>query len=703
MQRLFIILLVLIAALSPTWNLVHAQDQTDSEATVSSGQEKKKKAPEAEAARGDKTEEKVHDMEDVVVTATRTETLKEEVPSVVDVITSEEIKNTVADDLPDILKKNSSVDVIDYPGVLAGISIRGFRPEYSGITKHYLVLIDGRPAGATNLATILKDNVERIEVLKGPASSLYGAEAMGGVVNVITKKSTGKIKTNIEVGGGSFGTNMESISSGGKIDKWLDFDASFSNKIQAHDFRMGNGENRANTSYEERHGAVRVGSSFLDNWRVDAKTDWFMGRDIGSPNALYYGDTRPSTKDVDRYGGDVTLTGEWGRNFTRATFFASHEQSEYTYRYTGEPTYKGYLGEYDWLGAQIQDTIKLWDRHDLTLGFDYQNIDVETHKWDSDGSATAPYSPNNSRESIGLFADGFLRFWNDRIIVNPSLRYDRFDIVTKETPLKTDFIPGTADFDHLSPRMGVKYFLTENRMLQLHATIGTAFVPPEATQMAGYSETVVQGVTMITKGNPDLKPETSLTWDGGITFEKTNYGLRADFTYFNTTVEDKISTAALSSTVTSYTNADSAEMNGFEFELSWDLGAAMKWNRKVEFFANATWFLKAEEKVSGVVRDIYNVSHEKYTGGINYDDGTLFGRFLARYMGERKDNDWYTPGYPEITYDPFVVCDLVVGVRFLKHHTLTLNLDNIFDEYYYEKPEYPLPGRAVYAKYTLNF
>ena len=74
-----------------------------------------------------------------------------------------------------ILKKNSSIDVIDYPGVLSGIGIRGFRPEFSGITKHSLILIDGRPAGATNLATILKDNVERIEVLKGPASALYGA------------------------------------------------------------------------------------------------------------------------------------------------------------------------------------------------------------------------------------------------------------------------------------------------------------------------------------------------------------------------------------------------------------------------------------------------------------------------------------------------------------------------------------------------
>lgn len=125
----------------------------------------------------------------------------------------------------------------------------------------------------------------------------------------------------------------------------------------------------------------------------------------------------------------------------------------------------------------------------------------------------------------------------------------------------------------------------------------------------------------------------------------------------------------------------------------------------MELFANPTWPIEASEDLSdsGGKRDIYNVSDWKVTAGVNYDDGRFFGRFLARYMGERKDNDWYTTGYPEITYDPFTVCDFSLGVRFLKHHKVSLNVENIFDEYYSEKPEYPLPGRAIYAKHTLKF
>jgi vitamin B12 transporter len=689
--------------------LYSALAQETEQATADDGEASKQKKEKAAAEKGkeqEASEEATYQIDEVVVTATRSEMLREEVPAVVDVIDSAEIENTVDDNLADILKKNSSVDIIDYPGVLSGVSIRGFRPEYDGITKHYLVLIDGRPSGATNIATILKDNIERIEVLKGPASSLYGAEAMGGVINVITKKSTGKIGGAVEVGAGSFDTHTESVSAGGRITDWLDFDASFGNKNQNDNYKMGNGHERQGTSFAERNGSMRLGSTFLDTWRVDAKADWYMGRDIGSPNALYYGDTRQSSKDIDRYGGDVTLSKEWVNNLTKATVFASHEESENTYKYTGQPVYKGYQSKYDWIGAQLQDTYSFL-KHDVTVGFDYQDINVESLKWNSGGIRQAPYSPDNERENIGLFSDGFFRFWDERLILNAGVRYDTFEITNKSTPLKTDFEPGSYDFDHVSPRAGIKFFPTSDRMFQFHATVGTAFVPPQASQMAGYAETQVQTATMITTGNPDLDPETSVTWDVGLTVEKRGYALRADLTYFDTSVDDKITSVKLSNIVTSYTNADSAKMRGLEFEASWDIGEIMHWNRKLEFFANTTWMIEAEEDLLSdgvtVTRDIYNVADWKHSMGVNYDDGMFFGRFLARYIGERKDNDWYTPGYPEITYDDFIVCDLTLGVRFLKRHTVSVSAENIFDKYYYEKPEYPLPGRAIYAKYSLSF
>ncbi len=91
-------------------------------------------------------------------------------------------------------------------------------------------------------------------------------------------------------------------------------------------------------------------------------------------------------------------------------------------------------------------------------------------------------------------------------------------------------------------------------------------------------------------------------------------------------------------------------------------------------------------------QDIHNVSDLKFNTGISYDSDTIFGKFNIRYMGERKDKDWYSSGYPVITYESFTVCDLSVGVRFKKRHKIKVSVDNIFDKNYYEKPEYPLPG-----------
>ena len=128
-----------------------------------------------------------------MVTGRRVETRVTETPQKVEIVDSTDIERTVAADLTDVLKKTPASTSSSDSGALSGIGIRGFRPQFSGINKRSLLLIDGRPSGVTNLATLLLDNVDRIEVLKGAASSVYGSSAMGGVVNVITRQSRGKI------------------------------------------------------------------------------------------------------------------------------------------------------------------------------------------------------------------------------------------------------------------------------------------------------------------------------------------------------------------------------------------------------------------------------------------------------------------------------------------------------------------------------
>ena len=189
-------------------------------------------------------------VESMVVTGRRTETRLAETPQKIELIDRRDIERSVAADITDVLKKNSGVEVVQYSGVLSGIGIRGFRPETSGLNKRSLLLIDGRPSGVTNLSTLMLDGVERIEVLKGPASSIYGASAMGGVVNVITRRSRGPVTGGGRIAFGRYNTSELGGHAGGSLGPRVDFDVSGTAFNQRDDFRMGNGVVRPATSYQ---------------------------------------------------------------------------------------------------------------------------------------------------------------------------------------------------------------------------------------------------------------------------------------------------------------------------------------------------------------------------------------------------------------------------------------------------------------------
>ncbi|WP_457573113.1 TonB-dependent receptor [Desulfolithobacter sp.] len=646
-------------------------------------------------------------LDEVVVTATRSEEEALKIPVKVEIIDSETIELTTGDTLTEQLKKNSSIGVIEYPGALAGIGIRGFRPEFSGITKHSLILINGRPAGATNLATILTDNVERIEVLKGPASSLYGGEAMGGVINIITKKHTGPLTGLAEIGYGSFDSNFEKAALGGKISDRFDFDIFAQRFEEADDYTMGNGETRPNTSYRTQNGSLRLGSD-LGAWRFDLTGDIYQGRDIETPGDIAYGSETAGHKDIDRTGLDFTISGPLGSaDNLSLTGYLTNETSENYKHYTGYyPTtvqvapYRSYDSETDWIGLQLKNEYT-WHGHRFIAGIDYQDINKESRSYNQDGTRKAPWSPDEGRENWAGYVETIWRFMGDRLTATVGGRYDTFEVETKPTPYKTDFTPNSEDFSTFSPRAGLNYLFDNG--IRLHTTLGKAFVPPSAAQLAGYAETVVDGVTMVTRGNPDLDPESSITWDAGIGYQRPALGLSLDVTYFHTDVDDKITSVTIGNTTT-YENSLSAEMDGLETELSFDIGAPLGWDRSVELFINTTHIFTAqEEQADGSMKDIHNVADYTLNYGVQYSDDIVEARLHFRSQGQMKDTDWTVAGYPETEYPSFTVADLVVTATVQERHRLSLKVDNLFDEYYYEKKGYPKPGRGIYLSYRYQF
>lgn len=580
-------------------------------------------------------------VEGLVVTATRGATLRATEPRQVDVVTGTDIRRTPADDAVDLLKKTTGIDVVQYPSLLAGVGIRGFRPETSGISPRTLTLVDGRPAGTPNLALFTPAGIERMEVLRGPASALYGSSAMAGVVNLVPRRGTGDFRGIVNVAAGSFQTLETSAWAGGDLLPRLEFDASLSRFDRGDDYRIGRGGflgdavdgetavriladgsreeveevgagiKRENSQFSTRSGAFRLGYRLDQGLRVEGRVDGFEANDVETPGDIFFGSDWDGLKDVQRTGGELALRGERGRFSPLLRVYSVGDRSE-NWNLFADERFVDYVGRSRTRGVQAQTGIRSGE-HGFTVGADLQSARAESQRFSESGEI-GTYSPNSEVRTAAAFAEG--RFKRGGLSATLGGRLDRTTLRLLETPLRPDVTAGEEDFLTFHPSAGVVYLAGDG--LRLHGSAGTAFVAPSAITKAGLSQAVNAGVVSYTTGNPQLDAERSFTWDAGIGFGRPRSGIEADLTFFRTTVDDRITSVRASfpaasrprdaqgnqvSTVSSSVNAAEAVMEGIEWRASYDFGARAGFRRSIRVFAGATHLLTADEQVSTVTVD----------------------------------------------------------------------------------------------------
>jgi vitamin B12 transporter len=688
----------------------------------------------------------------VVVTATRTEVQRNKIPQSVTVITKKDIESTSGQDFTDLLKKQAAVSIVQYPGLLAGIGIRGFRPQTGGLNQRALLLIDGRPAGTANIATINPSDIERIEVLKGPASALYGAQAMGGVVNVITRKSAGGIRTTVAAEYGSYKTFKGSVATGGNITKALDFDLSFISFDRANNMKLGKGNffrkmlnadtytanyadgsvdiddkrsdglQREYTRLNYNTGSLRVGYQIATNWKLNIKGERFIAKNVESPSDIFFGNAQPSTKDIERYNGEVGITGNLGKHAVSLRGYTANEKNFNNTLISGGNLIVPYLSfqsNAKWRGVQLKDVVKL-NRHSIILGIDYNQATTTSRSYNSNRTEKAPFSPNYSQEFTAVYAQGQLNFFHEKLIINPGVRFDLITYDVKKTPLLDTYAPGKETNPFFSPSIAAQYEVLKN--LTVHGTIGRAFVAPDAYNVAGYSEIIASNKATVTQGNPDLKNENSVSWDAGVRFQKNTSGLAVDFTYFQTDVKDRITTQKTTPTTTettesgyvissrtTYINANKGEIRGLEGELSYNFGAMQNKRYALRAFINATKTFTAQEITiaadgTQTKKDIYNIADLTAGYGVEFNNRKgINTRLSGRYVGHRKDTDFNDPKSPEIVYPAFMVLDFYAGYTYAGKHTVGIFVNNITDENYYEKRGFNMQGRNINIRYAITF
>jgi vitamin B12 transporter len=308
---------------------------------------------------------------------------------------------------------------------------------------------------------------------------------------------------------------------------------------------------------------------------------------------------------------------------------------------------------------------------------------------------------------------------NDRVVATLAGRLDRITFEVFDTPFLLTQLPDRATHTAFNPSAAIQYRSASG--WRVRASGGRAFVTPQAFHVAGQSEQAAwdaQRTVDLTRGNPDLQPENSITVDAGIGILRPATGLDAELVLFRTDVRDRITTSRSELThveltpdgdtirsVTTFVNADDAAMRGIEARASYDLGARAGYAYSLRAFATATRMLRAVEIVGGEERMIQNVADMTINYGVEWDDlRRLSARLAGRYVGAREDTDWSDWTNPAlVTYPAFMALDLATEVRVTGRYRIGLQVSNLTDENYYEKRGFPLPGRAFRLSASAGF
>ena len=472
-------------------------------------------------------------MDDVVISANKIETSASEVTSSVTVITEEDMEAQQTRSLVDALKTASGVFMGSEqgPAGLNTIKMRGSHQRYTqlrcnGIPLRESGTIDGNFDSFYGILNLAPGAVERIEVLKGSQSTLYGSSAVGGVISVYTgNRWDSGFNASLDLSGGSYGTFTASGQVSYGDDTWYaNFTPLYTTSDGFNDiwydqggFILGAGLRLSESTSVELTSIL----SAFENASVDAP--YWTGSNWSKLHV--YDKSMKSSGQVLHNG--LTLTHEvndWWSLQAKAAFTST----ERSYRHYGTE----YLGDTYYL--ELLNTLRPLDNLTLIAGAEYEGQSMELRD---------KFMGTSKEESAGAFSaygKGLLSFLDKKLVLSAGGRFSKHE-----------------DYDSKATwDMGVSYsFDTGTRVF---GSVATGFYSPSLYQRWGDGSSWV-------KANPDLDSESSVSYELGVEQKLWKDRILVSAAVFATEYEDQI---AYSYSTSSYYNADEAKARGFELGLS---------------------------------------------------------------------------------------------------------------------------------------
>lgn len=604
---------------------------------------------------------KVYEIGEVVVTGARNETDVRHLSQTVSVVNRSEIDQALQPSLLPVLTEQipglfvTSRGVMGYGvsgGAAGSISLRGL----SGGTARLMVMIDGHPQYAGIFGHPIADAyqsflAERVEVLRGPASVLYGSNAMGGVVNIVTRKmQEDGVKTNLRAGYGSYNTLETELTNRIRKGRFSSIVSGSYNRTDGH---------RADMGFEQYGGYAKLGYEMTDNWnlRGDVNVTHFNASYPGPVDApLLDGDQRitrgmTSFAVENRYektSGAVSFFYNWGNHWINDGYTPSAGEGPQDDRFNSRD---------NMMGVSLYQSTQFFKGNRITLGFDW--FRYGGHAW----------SEYVSGENIGTTSE----------------------LVDKHE----DELAGYIDF-----RQDIGSWLTFNAGLRAdhHSRVGLEWVPqaglafhlPHAIELKasaskGFRYPILREMYMFLPQNPDLQPESM--WNYELAFSqrlmegRLTYGVNLFY----------IDGKNLIQTLPNPNGSGMLNQNSGEIENTGvEIQAAYRINRQWSVDGNYSFLHMENPVIAAPEHKLYagaNFSHRRWnvSTGIQYVEG------LYTSVGENENKE------------NFVLWNLRASFRACKWLDIWARGENLLAQKYEINAGYPMPGATVMAGFNLSF
>jgi len=655
-------------------------------------------------------------LEEVVVTATRTERRLQDIAARVSVINRDEIEQIPFSNIDDLLKLSANVNVNRSWGIFS---------KNSSVTMHglpgsarTLVLADGFPknkigGGSVNWHNINPDNLERIEVIQGPASALYGNNAMGGVINLISRKPAKPFEGSLKVLYGSYNTLGTSARIGGS-------------QVKDHQglywsvdgfYRKGDGyyldppefldPTDVKTYLKEYGTNIMTGYAFGKAGSVDLYLDYYnelrgAGRQIhvegGSFEATVTSSVR--TKYSGRLaGGDLSVLAWYMNEDYHGQKESLNETNEY--RLLDSYTLKQDQGVWtSWSKKILPD-------HHLTAGTEWKSGSVSGQ--DLYATSTDEIRFGSRMDIAGVFVQDEISFRNEKLRAVAGLRadwsrfHDGFQTINEPTSV-TGFTEGFSEnFDPnrwfaLSPKLSLQYSFTP--VIKAYIAAGTGYIPPDLKDLSQTGK-INKGFRL---ANPNLKPETLINYETGYSWLITErlkmsgsyyYSVGYNFQYMIGT-GDSIDTGGSSlKPVLVSENLARVRILGADLTVRWMISPSLildggySWNdSKIVKFGNSE--INPEKDLTG--KYMIEVSPNQFYSGLTFRHRNLSANLNANYVGHQWFDDENT-----ILLDDYFVVNFRISQTFRKHYRIWFDIQNLLNNVYIDRKGQVSPGRYLTA------